>query len=490
MSTQSAGSAHHHHAGHDHTDGHDPMAHTAHAHAGHHVMVHAPPADVGEAYRQAYEQAEPDPGGAVVSVELEAREADWQFMPGRTARAWTFNGQVPGPVIEARVGDVLEVRLTNRLSEPTTLHWHGVRLPAAMDGTDMVQHPVEPGATFVYRIKLLDAGTFWYHSHSNETVQVKRGMYGALIVRGENEPVLDRERVLVLSDATVGPTGDLWSTSAREGRDGDVRLVNGAAEPELMIRGGQLERWRVINASSARYVKLSVGRRPFWALGTGGGLVEAPVRLGDALLPPGDRIDIAVGPFEPGDTVALLSEPYDRGFGSAEAERFATLRVGPRADSRAVIAERLRIIAPLVDGPVTASREVRLGERAGADGEVDYLINETQHLRAEDVVVGEVQIWDIVNTSTVDHPFHLHGFFFQVVERNGTAPAFRSWEDTVNVPAGGRVRIAWVPDDRPGEWMYHCHILEHHAAGMMAHFRVVRAGSHREPSQVSPHVQV
>jgi FtsP/CotA-like multicopper oxidase with cupredoxin domain len=133
---------------------------------------------------------------------------------------------------------------------------------------------------------------------------------------------------------------------------------------------------------------------------------------------------------------------------------------------------------------------VRLGERAGAHGEVDYLINETQHLRAKDVVVGELQVWDVVNTSTVDHPFHLHGFFFQVVERDGTAPAFRSWEDTINVPAGGRVRIAWMPDDRPGEWMYHCHILEHHAAGMMAHFRVVRPASDREPLQISPHVQV
>src|SRR4030095_2491312 len=123
MSTQNAGSAHHHHhGGHDHMAGHDPMAHAAHAHAGHHVMVHAPAADAAEAYRQAMEHAQPDPGGAVVLVELEAREADWQIMPGRTARAWTFNGQVPGPVIEARVGDVLEVRLTNHLTEPPTLH--------------------------------------------------------------------------------------------------------------------------------------------------------------------------------------------------------------------------------------------------------------------------------------------------------------------------------------------------------------------------------
>lgn len=421
MSNQSAGSAHHHHAGHDHVVGHDHMGHMAHAHAGHHVMVHAPAEDAAETYRQAYERAQPDAGRGVVLVELEAREAGWQFTPGRTARAWTFNGQVPGPVIEARVGDVLEVRLTNHLPEPTTVHWHGVRLPAAMDGTDMVQHPVEPGATFVYRIKLLDAGTFWYHSHSNEAVQVKRGMYGALIVRGEDEPVLDRERVLVLSDAMVGPTGELSSVSPREGRDGNVRLVNGVADPELMMWGGQMERWRVINASSARYVKLSIGGRPFAALGTGGGLLEAPVWLSDALLTPGDRIDIAVGPFEPGETVSVNSVPYDRGFGGGETERFATLRAGPGAPSQAILPERLREIVPLANGPVAPSREVRFSERADAHGEVDFLINETLHLRADAVVVGDLQVWDVVNTSTLDHPFHLHGFFFQVLEQRGAA---------------------------------------------------------------------
>jgi FtsP/CotA-like multicopper oxidase with cupredoxin domain len=437
-------------------------------------MVHEPAADAAEAYKEASERARPDEGRAVVRVDLEAREADWQFRSGSAARAWTFNGQVPGPVIEATVGDVLEVRLTNSLSEPTMLHWHGLRLPAAMDGTDMVQRPVEPGGTFVYRIKLLDAGTFWYHSHANEPVQVKRGMYGALIVRGENEPVLDRERVFVLSDATVDPTGQLASHSPREGRDGNVRLVNGVSEPEVVISGGQVERWRVINASSARYVNLSIGGRTFSALGTGGGLLEAPAPLTDALLVPGDRIDIAVGPFEPGETIEMLSLPYDRGLGAGDAERFAVVRVGGRAASNAVVPAHLRKIASLVDGPVITSREVRFSEHSDTHGEIDFLINDTQHLRADPVIIGELQVWDIVNASTLDHPFHLHGFFFQVVERNGIAPAFRSWEDTVNIPAGGRVRIAWMPDDRPGEWMYHCHILEHHAAGMMAHFVVKR----------------
>jgi FtsP/CotA-like multicopper oxidase with cupredoxin domain len=120
------------------------------------------------------------------------------------------------------------------------------------------------------------------------------------------------------------------------------------------------------------------------------------------------------------------------------------------------------------------TREVRFSERVDADGEPTYLINGERHYRDHPVNVGELQVWDVVNSSSVDHPFHLHGFFFQVLERDGEPAAFLSWEDTVNVPARGRVRIAWMPDDRPGEWMYHCHILEHHADGMMAHFAVVR----------------
>jgi FtsP/CotA-like multicopper oxidase with cupredoxin domain len=128
-----------------------------------------------------------------------------------------------------------------------------------------------------------------------------------------------------------------------------------------------------------------------------------------------------------------------------------------------------------VTGDVTPTREVHLGWKLSLKHGVDFVINKEAHHRAEPCRVGELQVWDVVNKSPVDHPFHLHGFFFQVLEINGKPPAFLSWEDTVNIPAMGRVRIAWLPDDRPGEWMYHCHILEHHAAGMMAHFDVVRA---------------
>ena len=460
--------SHHHH---DHGKG-------APTH-GHGPAVHGVSEDALAAYTQAFDAAVPYADGSVVEVDLEAREIDWEFTPGVITKAWGFNGQIPGPVIEARVGDVLELRLTNHLPEPTVLHWHGLRLPAAMDGTDMVQRGIKPGDTFTYRFTLRDAGTFWYHPHMNETVQLERGLYGALIVREPNEPTLDAERVLVLDDVKLDRQGQIKKPGGliegHDGRQGGTRLVNGKAEPELTMAAGQIERWRVINASSARYVRLSIGGRPFTILGTDGGLIDAPVTVTEVLLTPADRVDIAVGPFTEGETIAVDALKYNRmTVARAKNESFATVRVGPPAPSRAVIPTTLRSIEPLVSGAVSPTREVHLGFKPSLRHGVTFVVNKEPHHRDKPVKVGELQVWDVINDTMMDHPFHLHGFFFQVLEVNGEPPAFRSWEDTINVPPKGRVRIAWVADDRPGEWMYHCHILEHHEQGMMGHFAVVR----------------
>jgi len=301
-----------------------------------------------------------------------------------------------------------------------------------------------------------------------------------LIVREEGEPKLDAERVFVLDDIELDEKGQVappgWWREMHDGREGGTRLVNGRQEPELRIAAGQMERWRIVNAASARYVRLSIGGKPFRILGTDGGLITSPFLTSEVMLVPADRIDIAVGPFEEGETLKVESLPFKRGSFRRKKtpERFATVVVGAAAPSRAVIPQHLRTIQPLVTGDATPTRECRLGFKLSLKHGVDFTINKQSHHHDKPVRVGELQIWDVTNKSPIHHPFHLHGFFFQVLEVNGKAPDFVSWEDTVNIPAGGRVKIAWLPDDRPGEWMYHCHILEHHAGGMMAHFDVVR----------------
>jgi FtsP/CotA-like multicopper oxidase with cupredoxin domain len=408
-----------------------------------------------------------EPKMARVAIELEAREIEWTYGAGRTVRGYAFNGHVPGPLIEADVGDAIHVQLRNNLPQPTTIHWHGLRIPADMDGTEVMQAHVESGETFEYRFFVPDAGTFWYHPHVNETEQLERGLYGALVVRSRDEPTVDRERVLLLDDLKLDSAGEIAPFGdpheLHEGRDGEVRLVNGRQEPDLELAGGQIERWRIVNAANTRFIRLSIGARPFLILATDGGLLPAPLEAAEVMLTPGDRVDLAVGPFPEGEVLEVEALPYDRGRGQPRRERFATLRVGHAVASRAKIPDVLRPIDPLVDDGAEPTRAISM----------KALMHGGEHQRDDPVRVGELQVWDLVNETSQDHPFHLHGFFFQVLDQDGESPPVLSWEDTVNVPRKGRVRIAWLPDDRPGEWMYHCHILEHHAMGMMAHFSVL-----------------
>ena len=165
------------------------------------------------------------------------------------------------------MGDTLVIRVTNNLKEPTMIHWHGLRVPASMDGTGAVQKPIEPGEVFEYRFVVPDAGTFWYHSHANETVQMERGMYGALIVEDETDPVTDGEKVFMIDDMKLDADNKFtkpgWFVprivERHDGREGDTLLINGKENSIIDIHAGQTERWRFINSSSARYFMLSPG---------------------------------------------------------------------------------------------------------------------------------------------------------------------------------------------------------------------------------------
>lgn len=415
---------------------------------------------------------------------LEAGEFDWELAPGKTIRALGFNGQLPGPELRAGKGDTVVVRVKNNLREATIIHWHGIRLPASMDGTGEVQKPIEPGAEFEYRFEVPDAGTFWYHSHHNETVQMERGMYGSLIVEDETDPRFDGDRVFMVDDMKLDENNEFTvakgflqkQVERHDGREGKTALINGKENPRITMHAGQMERWRFINAASARYFRMRLGGHPFQIIGTDGGLLEKPQLVTEVLITPGERIDIIAGPFREGESFDIEALPYDRVTKLRARKRtYARVEVeGPKA-TVAVIPEQLRTIEPIAARDAAATRKVKLSVGFSLKRGLDFKVNDGIHVEDKPVRVGELQVWEISNASLMDHPFHLHGFFFQVLELNGASPAWRAWKDTLNIPPRSKAKIAWMPDNRPGRWMYHCHIIEHHAAGMMANFEVLAA---------------
>ncbi len=417
----------------------------------------------------------------IVEYNLTAAEFNWEIMPGKNIRAWGFNNQVPGPVLKAKKGDTLLVRVKNDLPEPVIVHWHGIRLPADMDGTGEVQRPIAPGESFEYRFTVPDAGTFWYHSHHNETVQMERGMYGGIVIEDETELPADNDRILMMDDMKLnsknefkqhGPLGR-W-IERHDGREGSANLMNGKEGTGIIMYAGQSERWRIVNAASARYFKLDLGGRPFKVIATDGGLLEHAITKTELLITPGERFDIIVGPFEEGESFAINSLPYNRvTMLKAKKQQYATVHVLEQKPSVAYLPEKLSTIELLSSQEAEVTRKVKLSVDPGLKNIIDFRVNKKMHGLDSPVMVGELQVWEVTNSSLMDHPFHLHGFFFQVLEENGKAPEYKAWKDTYNIKPRSTIKLAWMPDNRPGRWMYHCHIVEHHAAGMMASFDVI-----------------
>jgi FtsP/CotA-like multicopper oxidase with cupredoxin domain len=274
--------------------------------------------------------------GVLQVVDLEAAEHDWEISAGVVVHGYAFNGQAPGPVIEAHVGDTLLVRFTNLLPEPTTIRWHGLPEPTAMNGSELAADRVPPGGSLRYQLHLPNAGTFWYHSPIAATTQSNRGLSGVLVVRDPMEPALDGERVLLFHDVklnrrgpSAAPTLSLENMPAPEG---DVLLVNGVREPEMQIPAGEVERWRLVNTASARHLRLSLGGHRFHVICTNGILIPAPPAVDEVLITPADRFDLTVGPFSSGDTVVFEALPYDRGVVGPSHHTLATLYVSPTDD--------------------------------------------------------------------------------------------------------------------------------------------------------------
>jgi FtsP/CotA-like multicopper oxidase with cupredoxin domain len=434
----------------------------------------------------------------VVEIDLEARLAPVEILPGIITQAWTYGGTLPGPLIRVPVGARLIVHFKNMLPDETTIHWHGVQLPADMDGVPVHSQPAVPtGGSFDYSFIVPDSGLFWYHPHVRSAQQVGDGLYGALLVESRPSanttsaagggtapttmPDLGPELVLVLSDVDVNPDGTLGDAASSGdlatlfGREGNVVLVNGRVGPTVKARPGQRQRWRIVNTSKSRYFQLAIAGHKFTRIGGDGGFIPIPRESGMLVLTPGERADVLMTFQGPRDTVLPVRwVPYNRGFGSVEfRDEIPVFYVrltddAPVVDAPTSLPATLRTIAPL-DVRAVLRRDLDLTQN-DVDGKVALGINGVPSWDAEPlhVRVGDTEVWNIRNTMEWDHPFHLHGFFFQVVDpATGAPPAVTEWKDTVNVPRHETVAVAVRFDARPGMWMFHCHILDHADAGMM-----------------------
>jgi FtsP/CotA-like multicopper oxidase with cupredoxin domain len=439
----------------------------------------APPAGWDDAVRLP-EAVDINPASDVVEVNLDASVTPLEVTPGLTTPVWTYNGLLPGPLIRAHVGDRVIVHLTNDLPEDTTVHWHGVRVPAAMDGVaGHSQAAVPPGGSFDYAFTVPDASLFWYHPHVDSAAQVGFGLYGPLLVEDPADPAagLGDEVVLVLSDIAISADGTQEPADAGGdiatlfGREGNQMLVNGRITPTLLARNGLRQRWRIVNAAKSRFFQLVLAGHTFTRIGGDGGLLPAPEVSDSLLVIPGGRADVLVTPEgAPGALLAVKWTAYDRGFGTAymrpDQDLLYLRIVNDTPVHEAPVPDTLRAIDPF-DTAGATPQPITLTEDASS-GMLVLGINGVPISMAQPIYVsvGETDLWTIQNTMDWDHPFHLHGFFFQVID-DATGAPIPEWRDTFDVPANATRQMIVRYEDRPGMWMFHCHILDHADAGMM-----------------------
>lgn len=414
---------------------------------------------------------------------------------------WTYNGSAPGPELRVSKGERVRVRFTNKLSEPTSVHWHGIRIANSMDGVSgLTQDPVEPGGTFTYDFVAPDAGTFWYHAHNKSWNQVARGLYGALIV-DETEPVFERSHdiTLVLDDWRLAGEGVLDVASlgsmmewAHGGRLGNWLTVNGQNRPVIQLKRGETYRLRLVNAANARIFEIDPNRFGATLIGFDGQSFAEPLTLDYAplMLGPAQRVDLMLTAGQDFTLEEISGDkPYPiTGFAIEDSGK----ETGKAGTARpAVILQPNDLPAPQLNN----ARRVRLDMTGGAMGGMIEMIYQGRKLEGEEFRTarqawafngvanladepfftarrGETIIVETVNRTAWVHAMHVHGHHFQVLGRSGSeVDEGRPWRDTFLIGPEQTTEIAFVADN-PGKWLLHCHMLEHAAAGMNTWFEV------------------
>ena len=454
---------------------------------------------------------------------------------GRTFAAYAFNGQSPGPLLEVATGARITVQLENRLDQPTSVHWHGIRLDHRFDGAVGVsQAAVEPGARFTYELVFPDAGIYWYHPHVREDAQQELGLYGNILVRGADSARMgrvNREEVLILDDILLGADGPLafgreHATHALMGRFGNVFMVNGEPRWAMAARRGEVVRLYLTNAANARTFNFAIDGAELKLVGGDMGRVAAERWVESVVLGPAERwvVDARFGrpgryavtnrvrgldplgrsPVAVIDTIGWvtvtparaapdhgadfrrLREHADLAAGFERLDSLSgrapdhTLTLTVRADSLPfALVQALRLDTAWVQ-PVEWAGLMPMMDWLATGKDVAWVLRDSATGR-ENMAIdwrfrrGDRILLRLVNDRhtlhPMHHPIHLHGQRFVVVARNGKAVEDHVWKDTVLLPAGSTVDLL-VELDNPGRWMAHCHIAEHLESGMHLVFEV------------------
>lgn len=428
-----------------------------------------------------YEKAYPEDieaNGVIKEFTLVAQKASLDLFTSNPLEVWTYNGQVPGPEIRVAKGDTLKINFTNNLPQETTIHFHGIRVPNAMDGVPGVtQDPIKPGESFVYEFVPKDAGTFWYHPHVRGSEQVERGLYGVIVVEDPEEPLYDQDKVIVLDDWRIDQTGRIdprfntGSDLMHDGRWGNIVTVNGLPNYTLTAKAGERVRLRFVNTSNARVYQLDFGGLDVMGFAVDGMLAKEPFSPRGFELSPGNRIDVDITiPLDSQKKQYSIRDTFTR-----QTNNLVSILINDE------IAKTQDFDTPTAEmfpewNSATALRinqEYVLNARRGGQYGIEWTINGKAYPDYDPITLkkGEFNVIRFTNASSRLHPMHLHGQFFKVLSRNGLQVDEPYLRDTVLVKSKEVIDIGVVPLDE-GTWVSHCHVLEHAEAGMLTVIKV------------------
>ena len=454
---------------------------------------------------------------------------------GDTLTMFAFNGQHPGPLLQVAQGAEITVELTNALDQPTTVHWHGVRLDNAFDGVpDLTQRPVAPGERFTYRLRFPDAGIYWYHPHVREDIQQDLGLYGNLMVRSPRPDYFSpahREEVLMLDDLLMGdeglvPFGATATTHALMGRFGNTMLVNGEPRYALSVERGEVVRFYLTNVSNTRTFNLSFPGARMKVVASDVGNYEREAWVESVVIAPAERYVVHVRFDTPGNVALVnrvrgLDHLYGRFFQEADtlgvvrvatrpvarslAGSFATLRADTatladiaryrahatrpvdktlvmtmEAEGLPFFTQQIMQLDSIFFTPVEWSGTMPGMNWAATGDQVRWILRDASTGRENMDIDWAFRRGDVVKVRLANarrsfhgmqHPIHFHGQRFLVLAVNDVQNTNLVWKDTVLLPAGATADIL-LDLTNPGRWMVHCHIAEHLSAHMMMAFTV------------------